>query len=438
MRKEWLKKYSLFLLVFALAIVLNACSSTNNSSNDNSVDKGDNDEKTVCSFAWIRNGEQHNLTQERNELFEEKNPDISVKTEFTSWDSYWDRLTTQAAGDNLPDLVQMSNHRLNEYISRDLVLNLNDFIDNYIINLDDVSSVHQDMNIIDNNTYAVSGGSNALAIVYNMDLFEEYDIDLDPEYTYEDLIDLQTTIPDEDLYIISYETQDEHEIFQHFARQYGERLYDEDGQLGVSTETLVDFMTNLRGLIDNGIAPPVDISLEARNIEASLVASEEVLMGSYGSNQLLFAQELATANLGLMPLPIAEGAVEPGDWIRPAMSFSIASTSGTAEQEAAAKLLDFITNDLEANKIMRAERGVPISSKVREGLYSDLDETSQKQFEFLELLEDRSGGREPLPPPGQQEVQAAFERMIEEVFLGDTTIEDGAESFFNEAEQILN
>jgi len=438
MRKEWLKKYSLFLLVFALAIVLNACSSTNNSSNDNSVDKGDNDEKTVIRFAWWGNDERHNLTQEVIELFEEKNPDISVKTEFTSWDSYWDRLTTQAAGDNLPDLVQMSNHRLNEYISRDLVLNLNDFIDNDIINLDDVSSVHQDMNIIDNNTYAVSGGSNALAIVYNMDLFEEYDIDLDPEYTYEDLIDLQTTIPDEDLYIISYETQDEHEIFQHFARQYGERLYDEDGQLGISTETLVDFMTNLRGLIDNGIAPPFDISLEARNIEASLVASEEVLMGSYGSNQLLFAQELATANLGLMPLPIAEGAVEPGDWIRPAMSFSIASTSGTAEQEAAAKLLDFITNDLEANKIMRAERGVPISSKVREGLYSDLDETSQKQFEFLELLEDRSGGREPLPPPGQQEVQAAFERMIEEVFLGDTTIEDGAESFFNEAEQILN
>src|SRR5690625_621305 len=131
------------------------------------------------------------------------------------------------------------------------------------------------MNIIDNNTYAVSGGSNALAIVYNMYLFAEYDIDLDPEYTYEDFIELQTTIRDEDLYIISYETQDEHEVFQHFARQYGERLYDEDAQLGISTEPVVDFMTNLRGLMDNAIAPPCDIRLEARNIEASLVASEE-------------------------------------------------------------------------------------------------------------------------------------------------------------------
>src|SRR5690625_7315721 len=149
MRKEWLKKYSLFLLVFALAIVLNACSSTNNSSNDNSVDKGDNDEKTVIRFAWWGNDERHSLTQDVIEVFAEKNRDISVKTEFTSWDSYGDRLTTQAAGDNLPDLVQMSNHRLNEYISRDLVLNLNDFIDNDIINFEDVSSSHKDMYIID-------------------------------------------------------------------------------------------------------------------------------------------------------------------------------------------------------------------------------------------------------------------------------------------------
>src|SRR5690625_1327405 len=134
MRKERLKKYSLFLLVFALAIVLNACSSTNNSSNDNSVDKGDNDEKTVIRVAWWGNDERHNLTQEVIELFEEKNPDIAVKTEFTSWDSYWDRLTTQAEGDNLPDLVNMSNHRLNEYISRDHELYLNDYIVNiYII-----------------------------------------------------------------------------------------------------------------------------------------------------------------------------------------------------------------------------------------------------------------------------------------------------------------
>src|SRR5690625_3019519 len=104
MRKEWLKKYSLFLLVFALAIVLNACSSTNNSSNDNSVDKGDNDEKTVIRFAWWGNDERHNLTQEVIELFEEKNPDISVKTEFTSWDSYWDRLTTQRSEEHTSEL----------------------------------------------------------------------------------------------------------------------------------------------------------------------------------------------------------------------------------------------------------------------------------------------------------------------------------------------
>src|SRR5690625_7721132 len=106
MRKEWLKKYSLFLLVFALAIVLNACSSTNNSSNDNSVDKGDNDEKTVIRFAWWGNDERHTLTQEVSELFEERDPDICVQTDFTSCDRYGDRSTTQAAGDQVRDQVK--------------------------------------------------------------------------------------------------------------------------------------------------------------------------------------------------------------------------------------------------------------------------------------------------------------------------------------------
>lgn len=133
------------------------------------------------------------MTIEMIELFEDKYPDIQVEPEYTAWDNYWERLTTQAAGSNLPDIVQMDNSKLNEYISRNLVKDLTPFIEEGSIDLTHVNDAYQDMNTIDDAVYAISLGSNALGMIYNQQLFDEHGVQLEEGYTYEDLKDKMRT-----------------------------------------------------------------------------------------------------------------------------------------------------------------------------------------------------------------------------------------------------
>ena len=93
--------------------------------------------------------------------------------------------------------------------------------------------------------------------------------------------------------------------------------------------------------------------------------------------------EAAKRPLKLMIYPTLPGGVD-GHFITPSQFVSL--TSHSKHPEEAAKFIDFMTNNLEANEILMAERGVPISSKVREHLLPSLDDATKETFNYLELV----------------------------------------------------
>ncbi|TPE70767.1 ABC transporter substrate-binding protein [Halalkalibacterium halodurans] len=423
------------LLGVAFLLVLAGCSSGTSNEVDGEQEAGNED--VVLRVAWWGGQERHDMTIEAIELFEEKYPHIQVDPEFTSWDNYWERLTTQAAGNNLPDVIQMDNSKLNEYSSRGLVIDLQSLIADGTINLDDVDDVYQDMNVQDGSVWAVSAGSNALAAIYNEEMLEEQGIQLEPGYTYEDFYEAMQTLKeniDGDFYGYDFGNA-EYEMFFVYARQNGESFYNEDGTgLGFENQTLIDFLTFVKQMVDDGVAPPHALTLEYIQGGESLLGDQMAGAAMAASNGIIGLQQSTEHQLGLMLLPSLDGGVH-GNWIRPSMSYSISSHS--EQQEAAALFIDFLTNDLEANEILKAERGVPISSKVREHLAPMVDGPIAKTFEFLELVANYTSPADPLPPPGESEVRGAFLRMIESVKYERLSIEEATEQFRQEAEQIL-
>ncbi|MDQ0207246.1 ABC transporter substrate-binding protein [Alkalicoccobacillus murimartini] len=399
--------------------------------------EGSEDGQTVIRVSWWGADERHNMTTEAIALFEEKNPDIKVEPEYTGFDSYWERLTTQAAGSNLPDVIQMDTSKLEQYISSELVLDLNDLIEEGTINMDDVDDVYQEMNIKDGGTFAIAAGANAFSTLYNEALFEEYDINLEPGYTYDDLYEAMDKVSQgegDNAWGFDF-VKAEYEAFTHYARQFEQHLYGEDGKLGFEDQTLIDFLTMEKNMIDNGVSTPHDVTVEINDSGESMIANREAAMAVGASNGVIGIQPMSEDPIGVNVLPVAEGATSPGDWIRPSMSFSISAAS--EQQEAAGKFIDFLTNDIEGNEILMAERGVPISTEVRTHLMDQVDESVAKTFEFLDIVGQRAGEPEPLPPAGEAEVRASFNRMLEAVKYGDMTPEEGVEVFRSEAEQIL-
>ncbi|WP_078393600.1 ABC transporter substrate-binding protein [Shouchella patagoniensis] len=400
-----------------------------------SGDGGNDDD--VLRVAWWGGQERHTMTLEMIQLFEKKHPDITVEPEYTAWDNYWERLTTQAAGSNLPDVVQMDNSKLNEYISRSLIKDLSPFIDDGIIDLSNVDDAYQDINTVDNAVYGISLGSNALGVVYNQELFDEHGIELEDGYTYEDLKEkmreLGAAVGDG---FYGYDLSSEFELFTVFARQSGESVFNEAGDgLGYTDETLIAFFQFVTEMLEEDLSPPHEITMEYIEGGESTIAGGLTGMGLIASNQIIGQQALTEEELSLSPLPALDGGVE-GNWIRPSMSFSV--TEHTNQEENAAVFIDFVTNDPEANEILQGERGVPISSEIRTHLEGKVSEEVEKTFGYLEFMAENSAPADPLPPPGESEVRGAFLRIIESVKYGQTSPEDATTQFRSEAESIIN
>ncbi|WP_059102606.1 ABC transporter substrate-binding protein [Shouchella shacheensis] len=421
-------------------VILSACSSGSDDvgGTEEGVEEAEEAEvepgQTELRVAWWGGQERHDRTLEAIDLFEEKNPDIAVTSEFTGWDGYWERMSTQAAGQNLPDVIQMDLQYLNEYVTRDLLVGLNEFVDSGTLNFDDVDDVFIEGGIVDEELYAVNLGSNSLALVYDPALFEEAGVaELEPGYTWEDYEETARDINQElGIYSSGFAGLP---FFIHYLRQNDLWLYNEDNtELAFDDQYLIDFLTMYKDLLDEGVVPGPEVTAEVQGLEDELIVHESASTLPTNSNQIIEFLRAADRPLKMTTLPSVTGGSE-GHILKPAQFLSASSQGDNAEE--AARFINFITNDLEANEILNAERGVPISEAVRDHLYEDLDENEQMQFDYMELVEEYSAPIHPPEPAGTGQILDVFDRLVEELSYDMITEEEFAERFREEAESIL-
>src|SRR5690606_29983042 len=98
------------------------------------------------------------------------------------------------------------------------------------------------------------------------------------------------------------------------------------------------------------------------------IINGDAVMANIWSNQLVAIWNAAGEDrnfvMNHMPRP-ADGCC-PENYVKPSQFLSVSANSEHPEE--AAMFIDFITNSLEANRILLAERGVPISSVVQADL----------------------------------------------------------------------
>jgi multiple sugar transport system substrate-binding protein len=158
-------------------------------------------------------------------------------------------------------------------------------------------------------------------------------------------------------------------------------------------------------------------------------------MGFGGSNQLLAFSKAAGKTLKITTMPA--GGKNPALFVQPSMLFSVLSTADAAKKKECVKFVSYFVNDLEANKLLKAERGVPPSSKVRDELKKGLDATSMMVFDYISYV-DKNGTQTPPPyPPRSQEVFSALKDVWSQVAFGKLTPEAAAAAFIKSANEIL-
>lgn len=435
--KPFSKVASLFMIVVLLLGLLAGCSSSAEKTSEKA--KG-GDEKITLRVAWWGSQDRHEKTQKAIKLFEEKNPNIKITPEFTGWDGYWEKMATAAAGKNLADVIQMDYRYLMEYVDRGLIEDLNPFVETGILNFDDVGKAYIEGGYVKDKLYAVNLGTNALAIAYDPAMFKKAGVEpFQPGYTWQDYAEASKKLKDsfgKGVYGVEG-AKNYLWNFQYYLRQHDIELYNEDGTaLGYKDDKLlVEFLNYWDKLLKDGVAAPPDVTAAVQGrLEEELIVHEKAPTLWFNSNQIVALQSAAGRELKLAPLPSLPDGKE-GLYLKPSQFFSVSKDS--KHKEAAAKFIDFITNNLEANDILEAERGVPISAKVRDHLLPKVNEATKEMFNYVELAEQHSSPIYPPEPSGAGELDALFTRLAEQLNFGKLSTKQMAKQFRDEANKIL-
>lgn len=400
-------------------------------------------EKVTLRMSWWGSQDRHDRTLKVIELFEEKYPDIDIQPEFTGWGGYWDRINTQMAGNNLPDIVQHVRKYISGYVKNENLLDLTPYLENGTLDTTNIPDSLVAMGNVNGRQYGMATGVNAPAVYYDKELFDKAGVDYPTvDRTWQDEIRIIKEIHNKlgILGAAGLTSQEDVGGFVVWVRQHGAKFYNEEGTaLGYEDDQLyVDFMEMALDLLDSGAVWSASQRQENSNtgVEQDPITRQEAAMATvYWSNQLGALENASGKILGMVPMPTAEDQVTEGRFLKPAMLLTI--SANTEHPEEAIKFLNFWLHDIEAGKVLGTDRGVPTDSKVKAVLKENATPVDQAVFDYIDVAAANAGEALAAQPPAYQEVVAAYEEVYWKVIYKQITPEEGAKEFREKANNIL-
>lgn len=394
-------------------------------------------EEVTLRVAWWGNQKRNDTTEAMLKYFMEQNPSIKVESEFLDWSGYWDRLATQAAGSNLPDVIQQDNQYIGQYHSRDLLVNLDPFIEEGKLDVSNVSDSVLQTGMFDGSLFALCSGLNAMTMIINPEYASEADVEVPMRFSYEDIFEMSQKIYDatgKTAYLPAGNGN-----IQMMARDVGEQLFADDApELGVSKETLTRYFQYQKDFVDSEWAVSLDqlqheVTAGVENTSIATGDSWNYFPG--GSNQLDAIEGASGLSLELRMFPQIPDAPSESMYLRPSMFFSV--TTQSELQDEAVMMIDMFTNDETAQDHLLAERGVPVSNKMREYLAPKVSDVQKKIFEYISEVEEVAVPFDPPYPAGSTEVMTLVDDYTSLVRYGEMTPEEAAEMLIMESNAAL-
>lgn len=344
-------------------------------------------------ISWWGGESRHAATVAALDVFMGKYPEYTAEGEYGA-SSYNDKIATQLTGNQAPDVMQLSYANIIGFAENGWVLPIDSYIEEGIIDTSKLDQSIIDMYKVDGVTYALPTGINTTVLLYNKDIFDEAGIAYpDGTWTFDEYYEVARQLKADtdgdgqiDRWGCSNPFTDKVEIT--FLRMYyakGGHLWNDtfdacDVDLDIGAQILQEMVD----LVKEGLFP--DIELTASNpsgvydftlgrtamclLEASGVASREAL---------------ADFRMGVCRAP--ECAEMPLYWLSPSQLWVI--SKDTVDPVGAAKLMNFMVNDMDGGAVLGIQRGIPANSDIR-AMVASAEGTSEAVKESYVAVDDTS------------------------------------------------
>jgi len=401
-------------------------------------------EPVALRFAWWGSQDRHDRTIKAIQLFQQRHPNITISYEFAGFDDYFTKMTTQATGGNLPDLMQQDYATITQWNGNNLLLPLDDLVKDGTINLSDVPKNSIEGGRLNGKLIAVNLGNNSQSIVLDVAAFEKAGVPLPAENWSWDDFEQTAMALHQKLGIWGHGASlSDIQLWKSLYLGYGQWAFSTDGKaLGYTDDQkYVDYLKMVGRLQDAGAVPSQQEDIaqyRTTGVEATPIVPGKAAMQYMWSNQVVAAWTAAGADrkFKLIHLPRPKGG-QAENYLKPSQFISI--TSGSKHPKEAATFIDFITNDVDANKILLGERGVPISPKIQDAIKPLLTPAQTETINYLAAVEKDNS---PLPPPDpavQTKLQDNLFRpqLVDPVLLKQSSPEDAVGKFHKDATSML-
>ncbi|MGY1848278.1 MULTISPECIES: ABC transporter substrate-binding protein [unclassified Blastococcus] len=401
------------------------------------------DGPVTMRMSWWGSDTRHAATQELIDLYESQNEGVTIEGDFTGFADYWDRLATNTAGGQAPCVMQQDTRYVREYADRNALLDLTPYIEDGTIDTGNLDENVAETGMVDDATYAIPTGVNAFSVVVDPQAYATAGVEIpDGEsWTWEEMVETAAQVTEATggqvygMQAMGLNGGDTN--FEIYAREQGEALFDENGEIGFTAETLAEWWNIEKQASESGAEPPPSTTVEVFNggVDQALVATGRGASGFWWTNELPALTAGAGRELQLMRFPTEAGDGETGMYLKPAMFWAISSDCESPQE--AAMFLDWLINSEEAVEIIKADRGLPVNTELREQIAPSLDAPGQAAIAFVEEITPDLQEPPALPPQGAGEVQAILQRYTEQILFDQISVEDAAERFMSEVEAAI-
>lgn len=392
------------------------------------------------AFSWWGTGERNTKTQAVMDLFQKKYTNATIQGQPTGdFNTYWQKLTVEAAAHNLPDVPQMQVRYMSAYDTRHALRPLDDLVKSGAINVSGIPKVVVNSGRgPDGKLYMVPTGAATNNWMYNDAMVKSAGLTSPATLTTWDalqkwLLEAKDKLPT-GVYAADLGGDDDSLMWAWMAT-HGYKVFTKSGKLGFPKSAMVAFWNWWEKLRKEGATVPAAMHQEQPTSNTqTYLATGKVMFDEAPSNQLAaYTAAITAAGKGSMSVAALPKTAKGNGQVLINNGMSIAAN--TSNLSTAAAWVNFFANDPGGATAYASDNGAVTVTKLLNSQIQAADTLAPGTKQYLQFIKSVIAGKPTIVdfPANYQAVVLSLMNNYQNVSFGKSSVQSAVDAFFNDA-----